>query len=259
MKIVLARISLLIICALMLVRCVPKNKIIYLQDIDKNLTENTLSYHSVIKKDDILRITVSSENMELAQPFIQFINPTISNSLNAAGQSQLLGYLVDIEGEIEFPLLGKLIAAGKNRIDLANEIQKRIREKYVKDAVVDVRIINMKVTVLGEVNRPGTFELEYNRMTILQILGNAGDLTIYGNRKNITLLRDVDGVQKSYKIDLTSVDFINSEFYFLQQNDVVIVEPNYAQVQAAGFNRNASLFVSIASVLLSLIVIVSRN
>ncbi len=259
MKNLLLRISLISVVAVLLIRCVPKEKIIYLQDIDKNLTKESLEYHSIIKKDDILRITVSSENMELVQPFVQFISPTMSNSLGVAGQSQLLGYLVDDEGRIEFPLLGSLNAAGKNRVEFSNEIQTRIRADYVKDAVVDIRIINIKVTVLGEVNRPGTFNLEHNRMTLLQVLGNAGDLTIYGNRKNVTLLRDVDGIQKSYKIDLTSVDFINSEFYFLQQNDVIIVEPNYAQVQAAGFNRNASLFVSIASVLLSLIVIVSRN
>lgn len=230
-----------------------------MQDIDSNLTSEELNYKSIIKKDDILRITVSSENMELVQPFNQFIYPTNQNDLNLVGQGQLYGYLVNNEGKIEFPLLGDIKASGKTRIEFTNYIQSQIRNGFVKDAIVDVRIINFKVTVLGEVNRPGTFNLNHNRITLLQVLGNAGDLTIYGNRKNITILRDVDGNQKVFKIDLTSSDFINSDFYYLQQNDVVIVEPNYAQVQAAGFNRNASLFVSIASVLLSLIVIISRN
>ncbi len=125
--------------------------------------------------------------------------------------------------------------------------------------MVDIRIVNFKVTVLGEVNRPGTFTLDYNRITLLQVIGTAGDLTIYGNRKNVTVLRDVNGIQTTSTVDLTSASFIDSDFYYLQQNDVVVVEPNYAQIQAAGFNRNASLFVSIASVLLSLIVIISRN
>ncbi|WP_292891916.1 polysaccharide biosynthesis/export family protein [Nonlabens sp.] len=240
--------------------CVSKKRLLYLQDIDTSLTDNELNYQSIIKKDDILRITVTSENMELVQPFNQLIGITNQNSLAAVGQQgQLFGYLVDNHGTLVFPLLGTIEAAGKTREEMTVFLQSKIREGFVKDAVVDVRIVNFKVTVLGEVNRPGTFNLDYNRITLLQVLGQAGDLTIYGNRKNITILRDVDGVQTSHRVDLTTSDFIDSDFYYLQQNDVVVVEPNYAQVQAAGFNRNASLYVSIASILLSLIVIISRN
>jgi polysaccharide export outer membrane protein len=260
MKNKLFKAGLLILCITLISSCVPKKKILYLQDIDTSLTTNELNYKSLIKKDDILRIMVTSENMELVQPFNQFISPTNQSSLNGAGQQgQLFGYLVDNNGEIVFPLIGSIEAAGKTREEMTEFLQSLLREKFVKDAVVDVRIVNFKVTVLGEVNRPGTFNLDYNRITLLQVIGQAGDLTIYGNRKNITILRDVDGVQTSHRVDLTNSDFIDSEFYYLQQNDVVVVEPNYAQVQAAGFNRNASLFVSIASVLISLIVIISRN
>ncbi|WP_292901488.1 polysaccharide biosynthesis/export family protein [Nonlabens sp.] len=240
--------------------CVSKKRLLYLQDIDTSLTDNELNYQSIIKKDDILRISVTSENMELVQPFNQLIGITNQSSLNGIGQQgQLFGYLVDNHGTLVFPLLGTIEAAGKTREEMTVFLQSKIREGFVKDAVVDVRIVNFKVTVLGEVNRPGTFNLDYNRITLLQVLGQAGDLTIYGNRKNITILRDVDGVQTSHRVDLTTSDFIDSDFYYLQQNDVVVVEPNYAQVQAAGFNRNASLYVSIASILLSLIVIISRN
>jgi polysaccharide export outer membrane protein len=259
MKNKLFKAGVFVLCMILMSSCVPKKKILYLQDIDSSLTTNELNYKSLIKKDDILRITVTSENMELVQPFNQFINSTNQGSLNGVGQSQLFGYLVDNNGEIVFPLLGNIEAAGKTREEMTGFLQSLLREKFVKDAVVDVRIVNFKVTVLGEVNRPGTFNLDYNRITLLQVIGQAGDLTIYGNRKNITILRDVDGVQTSHRVDLTNSDFIDSEFYYLQQNDVVVVEPNYAQVQAAGFNRNASLFVSIASVLISLIVIISRN
>jgi polysaccharide export outer membrane protein len=259
MKNKLFKAGLFVLCMILMSSCVPKKKILYLQDIDSSLTTNELNYKSLIKKDDILRITVTSENMELVQPFNQFINSTNQGSLNGVGQSQLFGYLVDNNGEIVFPLLGNIEAAGKTREEMTGFLQSLLREKFVKDAVVDVRIVNFKVTVLGEVNRPGTFNLDYNRITLLQVIGQAGDLTIYGNRKNITILRDVDGVQTSHRVDLTNSDFIDSEFYYLQQNDVVVVEPNYAQVQAAGFNRNASLYVSVASILLSLIVIISRN
>jgi polysaccharide export outer membrane protein len=259
MKNKLFKAGLLVLCITLISSCVPKQKILYLQDIDTSLTTNELNYKSIIKKDDILRITVTSENMELVQPFNQLVSPTNQSNLNVVGQSQLFGYLVDNKGEIAFPILGSIEAAGKNREEMTYFLQSVLREKFVKDAVVDVRIVNFKVTVLGEVNRPGTFNLDYNRITLLQVIGQAGDLTIYGNRKSIIILRDVDGVQTSQRVDLTNSDFIDSEFYYLQQNDVVVVEPNYAQVQAAGFNRNASLFVSIASVLLSLIVIISRN
>ena len=159
--------------------CVSKNKILYLQDIDTSLTKNELNYKSLIKKDDILRITVTSENMELVQPFNQFVSPTNQSNLNVVGQGQLFGYLVDNNGDIVFPLLGSVYAAGKTREEMTVFLQSRIREGFVKDAVVDVRIVNFKVTVLGEVNRPGTFNLDYNRITLLQVIGQAGDLTIY--------------------------------------------------------------------------------
>jgi polysaccharide export outer membrane protein len=225
-----------------------------MQDIDDSLTQKEVNYSSIIKKDDILRITVSSKDMKLVLPFNQQVFPTSQNDLEAVGQSKLYGYLVDSNGEIIYPLIGKIEAAGKSRDELINFLQNKIREKYAKDAIVDIRIVNFKVTVLGEVNSPGTFNLNHNRITLLQVIGLAGDLTIYGNRKNITILRDIDGVLTSHKVDLTNSDFIESDFYFLQQNDVVSVEPNYAQVQAAGFNRNASLFVSIASVLSSVVI-----
>jgi polysaccharide export outer membrane protein len=228
--------------------------------MDSALPTQELHYTSVIKKDDILRITVISENMLLVQPFNQMISSVSQNGLNAMGQQQLFGYLVDNEGAISFPVLGVITAAGKTRKELTDFIQAQIREGgFVSDAVVDIRIVNFKVTVLGEVNRPGTFTLDHNRITLLQAIGTAGDLTIYGNRKNIKVLRDVNGIQTTYQVDLTSASFIDSDFYFLQQNDVVVVEPNYAQIQAAGVNRNASLFVSIAALLLSVIVIISRS
>jgi polysaccharide export outer membrane protein len=260
MKHKLFKAGLLLLFITLISSCVSPKKIIYLQDLDSSLPTQELNYTSIIKKDDILRITVASENMELVQPFNQMINTTNQNNLNAMAQQQLFGYLVDNDGAIVFPILGVMQAAGQTRKELTDRIQTQIREGgFVKDAVVDIRIVNFKVTVLGEVNRPGTFTLDYNRITLLQVIGTAGDLTIYGNRKNVTVLRDVNGIQTTSTVDLTSASFIDSDFYYLQQNDVVVVEPNYAQIQAAGFNRNASLFVSIASVLLSLIVIISRN
>ena len=259
MKNIFYKSLLVLIVALTFTSCVPKSKILYVQDIDTALTTRELNYESIIKKDDILRIIVTSENMKLVQPFNQVVNPTSNNDLTITSQNKLLGYLVNNDGNISFPLLGNIAAAGVSRKDLTDTIQNRLRAEYVKDATVDLRVVNFKVTVLGEVNRPGNHLFDHNRITLLQAIGTAGDLTIYGNRKNVTVIRDVDGVQKVHKLDLTTSEFIDSDYYYLQQNDAVIVEPNNAQVQAAGFNRNASLYVSVASVLLSLIVILSRN
>lgn len=246
--------GLIVLYTILTTSCVSKEKILYMQDIDNSLTKKELNYQSIIKKDDILRVTVSSKDMKLVLPFNQQVNQTNQNNLEAVGQSKLFGYLVDNNGEIIFPLIGNVKAAGKTRDELTNFLQNKIREKYAKDALVDVRIVNFKVTVLGEVNNPGTFNLDHNRITLLQVIGLAGDLTIYGNRKNITILRDTDGILTSHKVDLTNTEFIESDFYFLQQNDIVSVDPNNAQVQAAGFNRNAPLFVSIASILSSAII-----
>ena len=124
---------------------------------------------------------------------------------------------------------------------------------------MDIRILNFKITVLGEVNSPGTFNVSSNRTTLLQAIGLAGDLTIYGSRNDVIVLRESGNKQVSISIDLTSREFLESEFYFLQQNDIVVVNPNNAQVQSAGFNRNAPIFVSIASLLLSIVVIFSAT
>ncbi|WP_240642405.1 polysaccharide biosynthesis/export family protein [Nonlabens xiamenensis] len=249
-----------LLCLLIMISsCVSKEKILYVQDVRENLPDEAINYHTTIKSDDLLRIIVSSRDPELVQDFNLFVNPVLGNDLMAQGNSgRLLDYLVDVDGTINFPVLGNLEVAGMTR----EEVRKMIAEKmrpYVSDVMVDVRIMNFKVSVLGEVNRPGTYTVNEGRLTLLQALGLAGDLTIYGDRQSVKILRDINGVQQSYEVDLTNTDFVSSDYYFLQQNDIIVVDPNKAQVQAAGFNRNASLFVSIASLLLSVIVILVRN
>jgi len=214
--------------------CVSKKEIIYLQDIDD-----------------------SSENMESVQPFNKVVNPVSNQELNVRSQESLQSYLVNNEGNINYPLLGTIPVSGLTRLELEKKIQEKLL-KYVKDASVDVRILNYKVTVLGEVNRPGTFNVDDNRITLLQALGLAGDLSVYGKRDNIMVIRDVNGIQKSARIDITSANFIYSPYYYLNQNDTVVVEPNGAQIQASGFNRNLSIYVSIASLLLTTVVAISN-
>ncbi|MAB57231.1 MAG: hypothetical protein CL524_06730 [Aequorivita sp.] len=158
---------------------------------------------------------------------------------------------------MDFPVLGNIKVAGLTRTELSDMLTQRISE-YVKDPIVTIRILNFKVSLLGEVNRPGTYNFEGERLSLPAALGLAGDLTLYGRRDNVLVIRD-DGKTKNYKyLDLRSADVLNSEYYYLQQNDVVYVEPNRAQVQSSSFNRNTAIYVSVASLLLSAMAIIFR-
>nr|WP_042293834.1 polysaccharide biosynthesis/export family protein [Nonlabens ulvanivorans] len=258
-KITLSKFSFIVIfLAMFATSCVSKKDIIYVQDIDTALSESKSSkYDAVITNDDILKIIVTSENMESVQPFNQVVSPVVNNELSIRSQETLQSYLVDDEGFINYPLLGKVKASGYTRIELQDHLKTQML-LYVKDAVVDVRILNYKITLLGEVNRPGTYKVDDNRITLLQAIGLAGDLTVYGRRDNIVVIRDMNGIQTSTRVNLTSADFIYSPFYYLNQNDTIIVEPNGAQIQASGFNRNISVYVSIASLLLTTVVVFSN-
>ncbi|MGB5981039.1 MAG: polysaccharide biosynthesis/export family protein [Nonlabens sp.] len=247
--------------AILIASCVPKEKILYLQDLSKDgISSNTsTNYEPKIKADDLLRIVVSGKNMEAINDFNKMISPTLRTENSLGGQQQLFGYLVDEEGKIDFPILGTIDLSSMTISEATIYLKDRISD-YISDPIfLDIRILNFKVTVLGEVNSPNTYQLESNRITLLQAIGLAGDLTIYGSRNDIIVLREVNGEKLSYSVDITSSDFIESEFYYLQQNDVVVVNPNNARIQSAGFNRNAPIFVSIASLLLSIIVIIERN
>lgn len=129
---------------------------------------------------------------------------------------------------------------------------------YVTDPIVNVRIRNYKVSVLGEVTRPGSFTIPDERITLLEALAQAGDMTIYGRRDNVLVIRETDGVKTHTYIDITKGDFINTPFYYLQQNDVVYVEPNKAQVSSANYNRNIPVFISMGSILITLISVLTR-
>lgn len=244
--------------SLLFTSCVSKKDILYVQNIDSTLSDQVTSYENKLQQDDVLRITVSSKNMETVAPYNATIGIAANSGMQAMGQARLLDYLVNSDGSIIFPQLGKIKVAGLTRLEAQSLIQSKLRE-FVTDAEVDLRIVNFKFTILGEVNRPGTFTTSDNRMTLIQALGMAGDLTIYGKRDSILIIRDTNGVQTSARINITNSDFIYSEYYYLNQNDTIIVDPNKAQVQAAGFNRNASLWVSIASLLLSTIVVISNT
>lgn len=203
---------------------------LYLQGADK-LNENPQkidgNYELRIKPDDQLLITVNSKAPELLIPFA---NSQILGSNITTGTQEMTGLLVNQSGKIEIPVLGEMQAAGLTRHELADAIKdKLIKSEYIKDPTVLVRFKGAKIVVLGEVGSPGVKDLPGERVTILEAIGMAGDLPPTAHRENILVIREDNGERKSYSVDLTSgKDILNSPVFYLQQNDVVYVEPNKA-------------------------------
>lgn len=243
------------------VSCVSSEKIVYFQDLSEGqMLLDTIQKSSKIQPDDLLSIVVSAYDLNAVRPFnlmseTRPVAEAAGITYNNSNQQQ--AYLTAQDGTIDFPVLGRIKVAGLSRTELSEMLSKRISE-YVKDPIVTIRIVNFKVSLLGEVAAPGTYQFEGERLTLPAALGLAGDLTMYGRRDNVLVIRD-NGETKKYKyLDLRSADILNSEYYYLQQNDVVYVEPNRAQVQSSSFNRNTAIYVSIASLLLSAMVIIFR-
>ena len=257
------RILLLGIVTLFIVTsCVSGKKITYYQNMEALDKEAAAAQKGLeIKPNDLLVISVAAENMAAVEPFNLTVGglptPTSGDITSVRGQARLQTYLVDSEGKIEFPVLGTIYVEGMTRQHLSRLLEEKI-SKYVQNPIVNIRITNVQVTVLGEVNKPGTFSVPDEYLSLNKALGFAGDLTIYGKRKNILIIREtLDGKTYNY-VDLTDANLLNSPYYYLQQNDVVYVEPNDAQKQGAAYNRNSSVYISIASVLISLIVLIAR-
>jgi polysaccharide export outer membrane protein len=246
----------------MLVSCQTSKKTTYLQDAAEGSTHKREIKQGVrFQPNDMLSIIVSCRRPEMAAPFnLPFVTTYAGTSTLLASEAQTtLGYLVDMEGNIEFPVFGKIKVAGFTRTQLAEELKQRlIREDRVPDPIVTVEIMNFQVSVLGEVMAPGTFTVAGDRITLLQALGKAGDLTIYGKRSDVLVQREANGIAAYHRVDLRSVDLIHSPVYYLQQNDVVYVGATNARAAQSKINENRSLgmWLSLTSLLISLSVIV---
>ena len=252
----------LFLCLLILTGCGSYQQIAYVQEAGKraDLSENISSRvpETQIKVGDLLIITVNTNTPEAAVPFNLPIIPTgeASTSYGATNLSyglSLQNFLVDMEGNIEYPVIGRIQAAGMTRSALQDYIKKAIYPNYIKDEpIIMVRYLNFKISVLGEVARPGTFKIDNDKVSLFEALALAGDLTIYGNRPNVLLVRENNGKRESYRIDLRDKDLIDSPFYYLQQNDVVYVEPNASRSRSSLIGSAESLSISIVGTLISL-------
>lgn len=245
---------LLILLTLVSVSCVSKESMIMYQNIETYNDTDTQPYKTSVQPDDLLMIIVSAKDPITAQPFNLYSNLSVNPQDQAAGgQVQQQLYLVDAQGNIEFPVLGKIQVGGKSREEIVADLKQQL-SKYIVNPIINLRIMNYRITIKGEVRNPGTHVVTSERITLNEALALSGDLTIYGNRKNILVVREINGKRTSTRIDLTQADFINSPFYYLKQNDVVIVEPNKTQINSSAVGPNVQLALSGASILISLVI-----
>lgn len=234
------------IVTLLINSCTSSSKILYLQNAgSNNLLNDSLRYEPVLQPDDLISIKVNAQNAESAAPF----NLPGSNSAEG-GVPVIQSYLIDNEGVIDFPVVGKVSLSGLSKREANSKLTTLISD-FVKDPKVYIQLLNFKVTVLGEVNKPGVVSLNSERITLLEAIGNAGDLTIYGIRTDILLIREKEGIKEYHHIDITKADFIKSPCYYLKQNDIIIVNPNKSKINGAGIGPSTGIIVGAISLLVT--------
>tara|TARA_B100001175_G_scaffold173947_1_gene147631 strand:- start:2306 stop:3061 length:756 start_codon:yes stop_codon:yes gene_type:complete len=239
---------------LFLASCASKKDVYYLQDIDNIPLESSFEFLN-IQPGDILDIQIKALNPESVLIFQK--QSSLSQPLPQLESRSIDGYLVGEDARINLPIIGEVNTYEKTTNTLATEIQEAL-SPYIKNPSVNIRILNFRISVLGEVARPGTFTVLEESVSIPQALGLAGDLTINGDRNHVLLLRTQDGQRVNQVIDLTKSEFLQSEFYFLKQNDIIYVRPNNAKVKSSGLVGNASTLISILSLAVTLFIVISR-
>ena len=235
-KSVLFEISLLSIFLVMLSSCINTRKAKYFPDaLDGTIATNTPIPEAVIQQNDILSITISSPNEEASA----ILNTEPARGTEGIATSATLGggagYLVGVDGSVQLPLLGAIKAAGLTKEELQKNIINIILEKkLLLEPLVSIRFMNFRVTVLGEVNRPSVVSVPNEKISLLEAIGLAGDITIYGKKENVMVIREDGGRKTITRLNLNSNEIFTSPYYYLRSNDIVYVEPNKAKVASAG-------------------------
>ncbi|MFB9057044.1 polysaccharide biosynthesis/export family protein [Mariniflexile ostreae] len=237
--------------------CANKKDVLYFQDADA-LKQTDVQYHAPrIQPNDVLDIKVSALVPETALPYnVQIVT---TNSTSSIELLKLQGYLVDADGTITFPVLGRLQVGKQTTAELEETLQSQLEDGgHLILPKVSVRLLNAKVTILGEVQRPGTYNFTEQQISLPQALGYAGDLTINGKRQDILIIRETDGKRYTHRIDLTKSDWFDSPYYYIQPNDFIVVNPNGPKVKSSGFVGNTGTLISVISVILTSIVLISK-
>ena len=239
-----------LIAVFLLASCQSYKKVPYFQDVDvvNQAEQQEKLYDARIMPKDLLTIVVSCTNPELAIPF----NLTVASYVTT--QPTLQAYLVDNEGNINFPVLGELKLGGLTKREAERLIIDKLKPYMKEMPIVTVRMVNYKISVIGEVTRPGTFTISNEKVNLLEALAMAGDMTVYGLRDNVKLIReDANGKQQIVTLDLNNAETILSPYYWLQQNDIVYVTPNKAKARNSDVGNSTSLWFSATSILVSIV------
>ena len=238
----------LLVLTITMVSCASKKDIVYFQgDVDLKTTyEQSVPK---IRPNDMLSINVSAADMKATQVF-NLQSPLMLRNGNSEIAQQYV-YTVGLDGTIDYPVLGKVQVAGLTRQQAIDLFKEKLSDGYIVDPGVNINFTNFKISVIGEVSSPGTFTLPNERITILEALALAGDLTIQGKRNNVMVIREVNGEKKTFTIDLTQKQALDSPVYYLAQNDVIYVEPNKTKVQSSVVNY--PVFISVAGIIISVV------
>ena len=243
------------VITLILASCSSYKQVPYLQNAAiVNTSEPQPLYDAKIMPKDLLTITVNTTDPEAAAPF----NLTVQSSINAArstsltSQPALQQYLVNNEGNIDFPVLGTLHIGGLTKSEAEDLIREKLKPYLRETPIVTVRMTNYKISVLGEVAKPGTFTVSNEKVNVLEALAMAGDMTIWGMRNNVKLVReDATGKREIVYLDLNDADIVTSPYYYLQQNDIIYVTPNETKAKNSDIGQSTSLWFSATSILIS--------
>lgn len=243
-------ITLLVIIGL-LSSCASKDDVVYFNGMSS--ADNTIgldSYSPTYHVDDELVIIVNALDAEAARPFNKSSVSVSQDALQAQGRERIQTYRVDPDGMVNFPVLGKIKMSGLNRQQATLMLQEKLTD-YIKDPIVDIETVNYRITVLGEVARPGTYTAINERITLVEAISLAGDLTIYGERENVLVIQDYDGKKTYTRVNLKSNDLFNSPVYYLSQNDVVYVEPNKTRAKDSSIGSQTGVLLSAFGLLIS--------
>ncbi|MGV0920786.1 MULTISPECIES: polysaccharide biosynthesis/export family protein [unclassified Empedobacter] len=245
---------LIVIVILTISSCASKKELVYFQG-DQQSTTKYEEYIPKIQSSDMLAISVSAADIKATEPFNQQSVYQVNSGMQNNPYAKV--YTVDENGYINYPLIGNVKVGGLTRTEAENELKSKI-SKYIVNPGVNINFTNFRISVLGEVAKPGNFTIPSERVSILDALGMAGDLTINGVRSNIMVIREQNGQKQTYNVDLTSKEILNSPVYYLAQNDVIYVEPNNAKISSSKFTPNYSLWISVAGVIISVIAVISK-
>lgn len=241
------KLAIIVVFVLLLSSCASRKNMIYYQDVDNQAAQKGLnSYEIKIQPDDVLSLSIYADDAEAVKSFNLNLAPDMVTSGNARPS-----YLVDAKGYIDLPTIGKFKISGLSRSDALQALEKEL-SKYIKKPTISLRISNFKIAVQGEVNAPGVYPIASERVTLLEALSMAKDLTLFGKRNNILVIREIDGIRSYNRIDITKSNFMNSPYYYLSQNDVVYVEPNQNKINGSAIGPSTGLIFSAMGILISL-------